>query len=436
MSLDDEPTRVNANANGHSATQDDDFLDDPYGTLDGDHDSPESSWTVVDMAASLSSEPILPGLGARSDGQHLIYRGRVHWVFGTYESGKTWLCLHLTAQVLTEGGTALYVDFEDNARTIGFRLLQLGVPESVLKDPTRFAYIRPEVSLRHERERIAFDHSLSRTFKIAVIDGVTEAIALEGLKDNVGGDIALWQSLLPRKIAHHTGAAVLCIDHVPKDQDNRVMPIGSQHKMNGLDGAAFKILRHEPFGRGLVGKALVRVGKDRHGGVRSIGINYDPTDNTHLVGEFVLDATTYKASIDVPLGTDSTSQAESSSERLRWCMEKISIHLEGDLTDTARSQARILERMQQQVKGKDRKPVGKDVWRSALRALIEANFAYWIDGPRNSTVHFIVEPYRATNRDAPKDVSRRGLLITRAKAQRELDQTQVAIQEIDQRGDQ
>lgn len=112
MSIGDATTRVNAKTNGHSATHDGDFLDDPYGTLDGDDDPFESSWTAVDMAASLSSEPILPTLGARDDGERLIYRGKVHWVFGTYESGKTWLCLHLVAQVLNADGTALYVDLK------------------------------------------------------------------------------------------------------------------------------------------------------------------------------------------------------------------------------------------------------------------------------------------------------------------------------------
>lgn len=252
----------------------------------------------------------------------------------------------------------------------------------MLKDPTRFAYVRPDVSLQRERERIAFDHSLSRRFGIAVIDGVTEAIALEGLKDNSGVDVALWQALLPRKIAHRTGAAVLCIDHVPKDQDNRVMPIGSQHKMNGLDGAAFKVLRNEPFGRGLIGKALVRVNKDRHGGVRGFGVDYDPTDNTHLVGQFILDArdsTAYKSFIAAPGETaQSVSVADTKpagTERRTWCMEKISTHLERELNDHARSQRRIVDHMHKHIKGKGGRPISMDTWRSALKTLLAENYA-------------------------------------------------------------
>lgn len=419
MSIDGTGATVNAIANGHNPIRDDDFLDDPDGALDDDC---ASSWAVVDMAASLSSEPILPALGARDDGERLIYRGKVHWVFGTYESGKTWLCLHLVAQVLNDDQTALYVDFEDNARTIGSRLLALGVPEPVLKDPTRFSYIRPDASLRSERERIAFDHSLSRRFDIAVIDGVTEAIALEGLKDNSGGDVAVWQAMLPRKIAHRTGAAVLCIDHVPKDQDNRVMPIGSQHKMNGLDGAAFKVLRHEPFGRGLIGKALVRVNKDRHGGVRGFGVEYDPTDNTHLVGQFALDATdstVYKSFIAAPgESTRPVSVADmktTDTQRRTWCMENLSMQLECDLNDHARSQRQIVDYMYAHVKGKGGRPIAKDTWRSALKSLLTENYAYTIAGARNSDLHFISEPYR---QGEESDAERRKVAVKHAQAKK------------------
>jgi hypothetical protein len=424
MSISDPTTRVKANANGHSRVRDNDFLDDPDGSFDDDY---ASSWTVVDMAASLSSEPILPALGARDDGERLIYRGKVHWVFGTYETGKTWLCLYLVAQVLNDDGTAMYVDFEDNARTIGSRLLQLGVPESVLKDPARFAYIRPDVSLRSERERITFDNSLSRRFDVAVIDGVTEAIALEGLKDNSGGDVAVWQALLPRRIAHQTGAAVLCIDHVPKDQDNRVMPIGSQHKMNGLDGAAFKVLRHEPFGRGLVGKAWVRVNKDRHGGVRAFGVKYDPTDNSHLVGQFVLDATdstAYKSFIAVPGESTHSIRAvdtkPSVTERRTWCMERISTHLELELNDHARSQRQIVDHMHKHVKGKGGRPISMDTWRSALKSLLAENYAYTIAGAKNSALHFISEPFR---QGEESDAERRKVAVRHAQAKKLLART-------------
>ncbi len=88
--------------------------------------------------------------------------------------------------------------------------------------------------------------------------------------------------------------------------------------MSGLDGAAFKILRDQPFGLNSVGTAFVRVSKDRHGGVRAYGIDYDPNDGTHLVGEFVLDATlnsaTAYSSVKVPSDNGHTTEPRGPSD--------------------------------------------------------------------------------------------------------------------------
>ena len=356
----------------------------------------ESSWTPVDMATCLTTEPILPELGLREDGEPLLYRTKVHWVYGTYESGKTWLCLHLAAQVLQDGGTALYIDFEDDGRGIGSRLLQLGVGQSVLNDPARFVYIRPDETLRTDAGREAFGQTLSRSFDIAVLDGVTESMALESLKDVVGGDVATWQAMLPKSIAKHTGAAVLCIDHVPKDQNNRVMPTGSQHKMSGLDGAAFKVLRDQPFGKGNVGKAFVRVGKDRAGGVRALGVDYDPRDNTHLVGDFVHDAAdSFYITACVQVPTADSHVKRSDPGRPTWCMERLSLYLEeGQLEDSERSQTKVVKYAWDNIKGTSGKTISRNTWRAALDTLCAEDHADLQPGSQNSNLCYSARPYR------------------------------------------
>jgi hypothetical protein len=370
-----------------------------------------SSWTIVDLASVLSQEPITPELGLREDGAALLYRGLVHWVYGTYESGKTWLCLLFAAQTLLAGGAVLYVDFEDSERGISSRLLQLGVPESVVSDQSRFGYVRPDEPLNRE----VFEAVLSRSFDIAVLDGVTESMALETLKDVVGGDVAAWQRMLPRSIAKRTGAATLCIDHVPKDQNNRVMPTGNQHKMSGLDGAAFKVLRVEPFGHESIGKAEVRVSKDRPAGVRAVGVGYDLSDNTHVVGEFVLDAPQDPffvfGSVKVPAENGQVTHGRSNarSSRPTWCMEQASLYMEGDLAEKDRSQTKIVTHLWQNVKGAKRQRIARDTWREALEILCNENYVATEAGQRNAILCSTVVAYRQAddpNSDAyvPKDV--------------------------------
>lgn len=276
----------------------------------GEEADQSSSWTPVDMSAHLSSEPIVPDLGRRDDGNCLFYRGRVHWVYSTYESGKTWFCLYHVAQVLIDGGTALYIDFEDTGRAIGERLALLGVPLATVRDQSRFVYLSPDVPVQSLDGAMDFARVLDRNFGIAVLDGVTESFSLEQLKDADGADIATWQRLLPRSIAKKTGAAVLCIDHVPKNPNNQAAPTGSQHKMSGLDGAAFTLVREDPFRKGHIGKSHVRVSKDRNGGVREFGIDYNASDNTHLVGTFVMDSTD-------PSKIDARIEVESAASRVR-----------------------------------------------------------------------------------------------------------------------
>src|SRR5262249_20266210 len=63
--------------------------------------------------------------------------------------------------------------------------------------------------------------------------------------------------------------AVVQIDHVAKDKDGRGrFAIGGQHKLAGIDGAAFVVEAIKPFGRGLSGWARVTVSKDRPGWIR------------------------------------------------------------------------------------------------------------------------------------------------------------------------
>jgi hypothetical protein len=241
---------------------------EPNGQLSASHPGIGSvtSWAPVDLGPILDgTEPDPPpSILTRTDGRALLYPGRVHALFGEPEACKGWLALAATAEVLKAGERVLYVDFEDTPASIAGRLKALGVPLDAIRE--RFVYVRPDEPLGNtggaDLDAAAVGVSL------AVLDGITEALTMHGLDLASNTDVAAWLELLPRPLAR-TGAAVLTIDHVVKDRENRGRyAIGAQHKLAGVD-CAYSAQVIEPFGRGRDGRVKVTVTKDRPGHVRS-----------------------------------------------------------------------------------------------------------------------------------------------------------------------
>ncbi|MCV7140373.1 AAA family ATPase [Mycolicibacterium fortuitum] len=383
------------------------------------NDGEPSSWSPVDLRAARTARGQLkPTIGRRGDGAHLFYPGKVHSVHGESESGKSWFALCVAAECLLSNRPVLFVDFEDDGAEVANRLLLLGVPESVVDDPQLFTYARPEVEPKTDQDVEAFARLLSRRFDFAVIDGVTESMTMFGLVGKDNDDVAKWQRKLPKAIARHTGAAVVCVDHVTKDADSRGrFALGGQHKMAGLDGAAFIIEPETPFARGLAGSASVRIGKDRHGCLRGIGGKYQPKDRTQPVATFRLDSTdTARAvwALDAPADVDKAGQVErvtsarkqvldaKAAEKVatrKWCMEQISRRLEStDLLLEERSGRKIVETLwkaQQKSTDSGARTVARNTWRDALTALDNREFVTHSGDEKTGFAYASVKPYRA-----------------------------------------
>jgi hypothetical protein len=240
-----------------------------------------TSWQprlLVDAVNGDGPEP--PEALQRDDGVGLLYRERIHWLQGESESLKSWLAQIAVAQALSRHESVLYIDFEDDERGVVARLLALGVPKVTILDPQQFCYLRPDEPL-YNRQHAALPGAIELevildalgTVDLAIIDGVTEAMATEGLNplDNV--DIALWMRRLPRHLAD-AGAAVACIDHVTKNREAQGRyALGGQHKLAGVSGAVYKVTAHRRLSRAgaepVAGISIVTVEKDRPGWVRS-----------------------------------------------------------------------------------------------------------------------------------------------------------------------
>ena len=239
----------------------------------------ESTWRKLDLTDALSGKPPEPPeVLRRSDGKHLLYRGRIHWIQGEPESGKSWVSQAGAAQALNDGHNVLYIDFEDDANGVVERLLALGVKTEAIRE--RFDYRTPHEPLydRHGAATpagIEFEDDLEAgTYEFAVIDGVTESLAHHAteIQDNTG--VATWANRLPKRVSALTGAAVICIDHVTKSTDGRQhFAIGAQQKLAAVDGAAYGARMVRPFGRALedqpiTGQLELTLSKDRRGWLR------------------------------------------------------------------------------------------------------------------------------------------------------------------------
>jgi hypothetical protein len=315
----------------------------------------------------------------RTDGVPLVYPGKNHSFHGETETGKSWAGVVVCAERMAAGEHVLYMDFEDSARSVVARLVALGVAPGLLRE--RFHYQRLDEPMGRAGAA-AHDELLARLGpSVVVIDGVTEALVLHGWSFKDNDDIARFISGVPRRINRH-GAATIMIDHVGRDRETRGrFAIGAQHKLAGLDGAAYTFEVAEPFGRGRHGIARITVAKDRPGHVRRYADRYGRIAELHLVADDEGSVTTAELR---PPGENATG----AEFRPTGLMEKVSRYLERHLDPL--SQKLIEEGV-----------VGNRVFvRKALHLLVEDGYVTVEAGPRNARLHRSARPYRE---DTPSD---------------------------------
>ncbi len=256
-------------------------------------DLERAGWTPIDLKPVLDGTApiVLPTLGRRNDGIPLLYAGKEHSIASEPECGKTWFALLQVLHVLKTDGRVVYVDFEDDERTIVGRLKTMGLlPARLTADADQFRYVRPEGAHRVEWLQDLLSFKSETHADLVIYDGVTEGMQLWGLDPLNQNAAAEWRRLLI-KPAMAVGAATLCTDHVVKNREARGQyAIGAQHKLAGLNGAQFLMERVDPFGRGLKGRSRVLVSKDRNGGLRQHGKPVEGAPGITYLGDLVGDA--------------------------------------------------------------------------------------------------------------------------------------------------
>jgi hypothetical protein len=228
---------------------------------------PDTSWLprVVEFDED-ETEPG-PTVLYRTDGQCLLYAGKINAIFGESESGKTWVALEAVRQQLVQGKKVFYIDFEDSKRGIRGRLKALGV---LREHFPRFKYANPDGAYNEIAQQALLSSIRDFVPDLIIMDGVNAAMNLLGLDLEKNKDATQFSQVVLRPL-RLWGAAVLTIDHVTKSKDTRGnYAIGAQAKRADIDGVAISVDVSMPFGRGSNGKLNLKITKDRPGFVRGI----------------------------------------------------------------------------------------------------------------------------------------------------------------------
>ncbi|AZZ54309.1 hypothetical protein C1I64_12685 [Rathayibacter festucae DSM 15932] len=197
----------------------------------------------------------------------MFLAGAVSSLVGEPESGKTWVALHIVAETLLGGGSALVIDVDHNgpAAIVG-RLRAFGVPVDTLSDPYRFRLAEPDDP--DEFARVVKDAEIL-TPDVVTVDSVGEVLPMYGANSNDADDYSRVHRVTFGALAK-TGAAVLVIDHVAKSVDSRAFGAsGSSAKKRAIDGIILRVTIIEAFTLGRGGKSALNILKDRHGAVRA-----------------------------------------------------------------------------------------------------------------------------------------------------------------------
>lgn len=266
--------------------------DDASKLLDVWPDAPEDPEAPLygDVAALLAGgipPPPAPVLLRRDDGHALFYAQKVNVLFGDPECGKTWIALAAVVEALNAGRRAVFVDLDHNGMAeVVSRLLILGAKPSALSSLDSFRYCEPE-----EGDMLVLTVADLRRWRpaVAVVDSIGELLPILGLSSNSPDDYTSANRRVLSALAT-AGAAVIAIDHLPKDDAAREKgQTGTLAKRRTVNGITLRVTVAEPFAPGKGGAASMTVGKDRPGGVRA----HCPTvGKNQPAGRFVMEPRT------------------------------------------------------------------------------------------------------------------------------------------------
>ena len=234
-----------------------------------------------------------PNLLRRSDGQYLLYSGKLNWLSAPPEAFKPWTMLLASVQEMHDyNRSVVYIDFEDDVVTVCERLYAVAVGQGYdnPKDLVMYWVAGPAYAdgtrdhskslFQYKSQSKPFDMKLrswalkhiKNGARLVTIDGCATAIALANLNENDNSDVNKWISAVAYPLTTE-GAAVCVIDHVVKNASpgggafaNRA-PRGAGSKLAAVSGTALSFTVKEAASVYSEGRIELSIDKDRPGRV-------------------------------------------------------------------------------------------------------------------------------------------------------------------------
>lgn len=268
-----------ANSNGHKLES-----DAPASLEPPPDDEPPLYADVAALLDGTLPEPPRPALLTRTDGHALFYAGRVNFVFGDPEAGKTWVVLAACVEALRAGRRVLVIDLDHNGvEAVVSNLLLLDAPTAALRDRGAFRYCDP--AQPGEVHMVVADCQAWRP-AVVVVDSLGELLPMVGASSNSADEFTITHARVLKPLAAR-GAAVIAVDHLAKNPDSRAHgPGGTIAKRRAVGGVSIRVTARRQFVPGKGGSAALIVNKDRHGGVRK---HCPAGEREPLAGTFVMD---------------------------------------------------------------------------------------------------------------------------------------------------
>lgn len=187
-----------------------------------------------------------------------LYRGAVHWMSGPPGEGKSLIALWFCAQLISRGETVLYLDEENDERTMAERLLLLGATAEEVEEHFLYA-LSPQLT----EERVGnFKATLEEHRPaLVVFDSSADFLAAASADENSAVDVTRWiTKTVCRQLREYDGTA-LVVDHMPHEA-RRARGTGAKKAKSEV---SYLIRMTEPFSRQQIGQITVEYDKDRFG---------------------------------------------------------------------------------------------------------------------------------------------------------------------------
>lgn len=193
----------------------------------------------------------------------VLVAGRVHLVYGEPESGKTILALSWMLQLIQQGHHVMFVDEESGEQSVAQLLRAMGADSRIVDERLHY-FPFTSVGDPMELERMkAYARAINA--RAVFVDSLTDMLASAGVDENAGTEVTGWMLNVAQAMAREEYApAVVLVDHIAKDADNRRYAVGSRAKKAKSDVLWYveKLLR---FDRQTVGRVALHRHKNRPG---------------------------------------------------------------------------------------------------------------------------------------------------------------------------